>query len=46
MEKQWYVVHTYSGFEEKVKASILDNTQRRGLEGKIAQVLIPTEKVI
>jgi len=46
MERQWYVVHTYSGFEEKVKASILDNTQRRGLEGKIAQVLIPTEKVI
>jgi transcriptional antiterminator NusG len=46
MEKQWYVVHTYSGFEEKVKASILDNTKRRGLAEKIAQVLIPTEKVI
>ena len=46
MEKQWYVVHTYSGFEEKVKASILDNTQRRGLAEKIVQVLIPTEKVI
>jgi transcriptional antiterminator NusG len=46
MEKQWYVVHTYSGFEEKVKASIIDNTQRRGLAEKIAQVLIPTEKVI
>ena len=46
MEKQWYVVHTYSGFEDKVKASIIDNTQRRGLAEKIAQVLIPTEKVI
>lgn len=46
MAKQWYVVHTYSGFEEKVKASINDNTQRRGLAEKISQVLIPTEKVI
>jgi len=46
MAKQWYVVHTYSGFEEKVKASINDNAQRRGLAEKIAQVLIPAEKVI
>jgi len=46
MTKQWYVVHTYSGFEEKVKASINDNTQRRGLSEKITQILIPTEKVI
>jgi transcriptional antiterminator NusG len=46
MSKQWYVVHTYSGFEEKVKASIEDNARRRGLEDKIAQILIPTEKVI
>jgi transcriptional antiterminator NusG len=46
MAKQWYVVHTYSGFEEKVKASISDNAQRRGLAEKITQVLIPAEKVI
>ena len=46
MAKQWYVVHTYSGFEEKVKASINDNAQRRGLSEKISQVLIPAEKVI
>ncbi len=46
MEKQWYVVHTYSGFEEKVKTSIEDNVQRRGLSGRITQILIPTEKVI
>ncbi len=46
MTKQWYVVHTYSGFEEKVKASINDNAQRRGFADKITQILIPTEKVI
>lgn len=46
MTKQWYVVHTYSGFEEKVKLSIEDNAVRRGLRDKISQILIPTEKVI
>ena len=46
MTKQWYVVHTYSGFEEKVKLSISDNAQRRGLADKITQIMIPTEKVI
>ncbi|MBI4683336.1 MAG: transcription termination/antitermination factor NusG [Nitrospirae bacterium] len=46
MIKQWYVVHTYSGFEEKVKVSIEDNAQRRGLSDKISQILIPTEKVV
>jgi len=46
MAKQWYVVHTYSGFEEKVKTSIEDNVQRRGFGDRISQILIPTEKVI
>jgi transcriptional antiterminator NusG len=46
MEKKWYVVHTYSGFEEKVKLSVEDNMKRRGLSDKLGQILIPTEKVI
>jgi transcriptional antiterminator NusG len=46
MTKQWYVVHTYSGFEEKVKLSINDSAQRRGMTDKITQIMIPTEKVI
>ena len=46
MLKQWYVVHTYSGFEEKVKAVIEDNVQRRELTEKFGQILIPSEKVI
>lgn len=46
MVKQWYVVHTYSGFEEKVKASIEENVQRRGFGDKVSQILIPTEKVV
>ena len=46
MANSWYVVHTYSGYEDRVKASIEDNIKRRGLEEKITQVLIPTEKVV
>ena len=46
MEKRWYVVHTYSGYEEKVKLSIEDNVKRRGLEEKIEQILIPAETVV
>lgn len=44
--KKWYVVHTYSGFEEKVKTTLEENIQRKGLGDKITQILIPVEKVV
>lgn len=46
MAKNWYVVHTYSGFEEKVKVAIEEKARLRGIEDKISRILIPTEKVI
>jgi transcriptional antiterminator NusG len=46
MAKNWYVIHTYSGFEEKVKTSIEERMKLQGLEDKISRILIPTEKVI
>jgi transcriptional antiterminator NusG len=46
MEKNWYVVHTYSGFEEKVKLTIEEKVERQELKEKIARILIPTERVI
>jgi len=46
MAKQWYVIHTMSGFEEKVKASIQERAKTKGLEDKISRILIPTEKII
>lgn len=42
----WYVVHTYSGFEEKVKLSIMEKVERLGLQDQLAQVLVPTERII
>lgn len=46
MGKNWYIVHTYSGYEEKVKASIEERIKVKGLEDKITRILIPSEKVI
>jgi len=46
MTKNWYVVHTYSGYEEKVKLSIEDKVGKKDLKEKITRILIPTEKVI
>lgn len=46
MGKNWYVVHTYSGFEEKVKISLEEKIENRGLHDKISKILIPTERVV
>jgi len=43
MAKQWYIIHTYSGFERKVKESLESRVAAFGLQDKIGQVLIPTE---
>ena len=46
MEKEWYVVNTYSGHESKVKEKLEMRTQSMGLEDYIFRVVVPEEKVI
>ncbi len=46
MPKNWYIIHTYSGFERKVKESLESRVKAIGLEEKIGQILIPTETVV
>ncbi|MBI5199466.1 MAG: transcription termination/antitermination factor NusG [Nitrospirae bacterium] len=46
MEKNWYAVHTYSGFEKKVKDAIEERIKSLGLQDRISKILIPTEEVI
>ena len=46
MAKQWYVVHTYSGHEDKVKNSIERTVENLGMQNFISQVLVPTEEVV
>jgi transcriptional antiterminator NusG len=42
---KWYIIHSYSGFERKVKESLESRIKAFGLENKIGGVLIPTESV-
>jgi transcriptional antiterminator NusG len=44
--KQWYIVHTYSGFEKKVAESLQQRVQAYELGEEIGEVLIPTEDVV
>ena len=45
-EKRWYVIHTYSGYENKVKANLEHRIDSMGVQDKIFQVVIPTEEEI
>ena len=45
MARRWYVVHTYSGYENKVKTNIEHLIETQGLENNIFEILIPTEEV-
>ncbi len=45
-EKRWYVIHTYSGYENKVKANLERKVKSLEMDDKVFQVLIPTEKVV
>jgi len=42
---KWYIIHSYSGFERKVKESLESRVVAFGLQAKIGRVLIPTESV-
>jgi transcriptional antiterminator NusG len=44
MEKNWYVVHTYSGYENKVKANLEKRVESMGMEDKIFRVVVPEEE--
>jgi len=44
--KNWYIIHTYSGFEQKVADSLRGRAQAFGFSDQIGQILIPTEEVV
>ncbi len=43
-EKKWYVLHTYSGYEEKVKKDLLSRAQSMGMQNYIFRVIVPEEQ--
>lgn len=46
VSKEWYVVHTYSGYENKVKHGIMQRIETMGMKDRIFDVLIPEEEEI
>lgn len=45
-EANWYVVHTYSGYENKVKTNIEQTIENRKLQDQILEVSVPTQEVV
>jgi transcription termination/antitermination protein NusG len=44
--RKWFIIHTYSGFEQKVAESLRTRSEAFGFADKIGQILIPTEEVV
>ncbi len=44
--KQWYVIHTYSGYELKVKSNLEKRVTTMGVEDKIFRILVPMEEYV
>ena len=46
MEKNWYIIHTYSGFEKKVAETLKSRIEAEGLSERFGEIMVPTEDVI
>ncbi len=46
MDLKWYIVHTYSGFENKVKKTLEERIKNLGQEAYFGEILVPTEQVV
>ena len=46
MNRRWYVVHAYSGFEQQVEKMLRERIKRSGLDDSFGDILVPTEEVV
>lgn len=46
MEKQWFVVQAYSGFEKQVARSLAEHVRNAGMDDKFDEIMVPTEEVV
>ena len=46
MARAWYILHTYSGFEEQVKTNMLERIKQASQEDMFGEILVPTEQVV
>jgi transcriptional antiterminator NusG len=45
-DPRWYIIHVYSGFEKKVRESIREQAEQKGLAGMFEDILVPMEEVV
>lgn len=45
-EMKWYILHTYSGYEKKVKEQLQKRMEQHGLTGRVGDILVPEEAVV
>ena len=46
MSMEWYVVHAYSGYENKVRETLIERIERFGMEENFGEIMVPSEEVI
>ena len=46
MAKRWYVLHVYSGFENKVAEAIQEKARKQGMQDNVEEIMVPTEEVL
>ena len=46
MSKEWFVVHAYSGYENKVREALLERIERFGMEKNFGEIMVPSEEVV
>jgi transcriptional antiterminator NusG len=46
MDKQWYVIHAYSGYEMKVREALLERIERMGRDDLFGEIMVPSEEVV
>ena len=46
MNKQWYVIHAYSGYENKVREALLERIDRLGMNDLFGEIMVPSEEVV
>ena len=45
-EQRWYVIHTYSGYEAKVRESLIERMAAVGWADKVSEILVPSEEIV
>ena len=46
MNKSWYVVHAFSGYEKQVMRALLERIELSGLQDRFGEILVPSEEVV